>query len=130
MAHERSWFEQWSECAFLESDRAIPGLPGKPGIPSLRCAILGLRKFLLSAEHIYWPDEMGVVSLCRAINRDKRMATYLILLLMVCQVGLECLCSEIVSLSGSTTCGNFTINDDYQPQSPQVLCCLVYVPLY
>ena len=31
---------------------AIQGLPGKPGIPSLRCAILGLRKFLLSAEHI------------------------------------------------------------------------------
>lgn len=79
---------------------------------------------------------MGVVSdsLCCALNRSNiillKMATYSILLFLICQVGLECLCSEIISLPGSRTCVNFTINDNYQPQSPQVLCCLVYVHVY
>ena len=33
--------------------RTIPGLRAKVWIPSLHCAILGLRKFLVRAEHIY-----------------------------------------------------------------------------
>ena len=32
---------------------AIPGLSGKPGIPGLRRAILGLRKFPVCAEHLH-----------------------------------------------------------------------------
>ena len=36
-----------------DEHRAIPGLSGKPGIPGLRKAILGLRKFPVCAEQLY-----------------------------------------------------------------------------
>ena len=44
---------------FGSSIGAIPALRGKVGIPSLRRAILGLRKFPVCAEHI---DAFGVTS--------------------------------------------------------------------
>ena len=44
--------------------------------------------------------------------------------LLLCATPL-CLGQETISLPGSSTCQNVTLEPDYDPTSPLVLCCLL-----
>ena len=49
-----------------------------------------------------------------------------LLALALCLSVLGCFCEEI-SLNGSRTCEDFDVGDNYRPDGPRVLCCLLYV---
>ena len=58
-------------------------------------------------------------------NMDTRTVLVLVLWCL-----LECHCEDI-SLDGSRTCQDFyTRGNEYRPNGPRVLCCLLYVAIY
>lgn len=52
------------------------------------------------------------------------MSCVYVLLLALSSVLARCVCEDI-SLNGSRSCNEFDVGDDYRPDSPRVLCCLL-----
>ena len=59
------------------------------------------------------------------INMDmEKRVVHLSVVLLLCAAAL-CSGQETISLPGSSTCQNVTLEPDYDPTSPIVLCCLL-----
>lgn len=67
----------------------------------------------------------GVKNRDVTINMDtEKRVVRLSVVLLLCAAQL-CLGQEPISLPGSSTCQNVTLESDYDPSSPLVLCCLL-----